>query len=119
MGYWIADWADSPKVASWSLRQGDLFVSTYFITKTNQRVNAFITNNYSKSTMMDKGSKSYRNNYFDFQVYLRTCVQIPTPIATVVSQNVANKSCLVCVKSEKYAFLASLRPVGIHETRKS
>ena len=31
-------------------------------------------------------------------------------IPAVVSQNFTNKSCLVCVKSEKYASLVTLRP---------
>ena len=30
--------------------------------------------------------------------------------ACVLSQNFTDKSCLVCVKSEKYAFLVSLKP---------
>ena len=32
------------------------------------------------------------------------------PIPAVVSQNVTNKSCLVCVKSKKYASWVTLRP---------
>ena len=49
------------------------------------------------------------NNYIKFHVCLSICkklVQIPA----VVSQNVTNKSCLICVKSEKYAFWVTLRP---------
>ena len=34
------------------------------------------------------------------------------PIPEVVAQNVTNKICLVCVKSEKYAFLVTTRPLG-------
>ena len=34
------------------------------------------------------------------------------PILAVISQNVNNKSCLLCVQSEKYAFWVTLRPVG-------
>ena len=33
------------------------------------------------------------------------------PIPAVVSKNGNDKSCLVCVKSEKYAFLVTLRPL--------
>ena len=53
------------------------------------------------------------NNYFDFHVCLsfrrrpsvrRPCVRKITQIPAIVSQNVTNKSCLVCVISEKYAF---------------
>ena len=58
------------------------------------------------------------NNYFDFNVclsFLRPCVFRPcvrklAPIPAVVSQNVTNKSCLVCAMSEKYAFWVTLRP---------
>ena len=32
-----------------------------------------------------------------------------TPISAVVSQNITNKSCLVCVKNEKYAFWVNLK----------
>ena len=37
------------------------------------------------------------------------CVQKLAQIPAVVSKNIANKSCLVCVKSEKYAFWVFLR----------
>ena len=60
------------------------------------------------------------NNYFDFHV----CLSIRTsfchsgrysqrlaPFPAVVWQNVTNKSCLVCVKSEKYTFLVTTRPL--------
>ena len=65
----------------------------------------------------------YLNNYFDFHVCLsilplsvRSSVRpvlsakklTSTPAS--VSQNVTKKSCLVCVKSEKYASLVTLRP---------
>ena len=57
----------------------------------------------------------YLNNYFDFHVGLsfrvsvrRLCVRKLAPIPAVVSQNVTNKSCLVCVISEKYALLVTL-----------
>ena len=51
------------------------------------------------------------NNYFDFHVCLSirgSVVLVPSPqkltsIPASVSQNVINKSCLLCVKSEKYA----------------
>ena len=32
-----------------------------------------------------------------------------------ISQSVTNNRCLVCVKCEKYAFLATFRPPGVHE----
>ena len=38
------------------------------------------------------------------------CVQKLAQIPVVVSQNVTNKKCLVCVMSEKYASWVSLRP---------
>ena len=41
---------------------------------------------------------------------VRPCVQKLTPIPAVVSQNVTNNSCLVCLMSEKYAFWVTLRP---------
>ena len=34
------------------------------------------------------------------------------PILAVVSQNVTNKICLVCVWSEKYSLWVTLRPLG-------
>ena len=40
-----------------------------------------------------------------------------TPFPAVFSQNVTNKSCLVCVKSEKYAFGVTLRPQLDHYHR--
>ena len=59
------------------------------------------------------------NNYFDFHVCLSfrppsaavcACVRKLALIPSVVLQNVTNKSCLVCVKSEKYESLVTLRP---------
>ena len=59
------------------------------------------------------------NNYFDFHVCLSIslpssvrlpCVRNLTPLPAVLSQNVTNKSFLVCVKSEKYAYWVTLRP---------
>ena len=60
------------------------------------------------------------NNYFDFHVclsihpFVRSSVVLSpqklTSIPASVSQNVTNKSCLVCVKSEKYASWVTLRP---------
>ena len=38
------------------------------------------------------------------------CHTYEFPIPAVKSQNVINKSCLVCVKSEKYASWVTLRP---------
>ena len=55
---------------------------------------------------------SHLINYFDFQVCLSIClcVQKEAPFPAVLSQNVTNKSCLVCVMSEKYASWVTLRP---------
>ena len=57
------------------------------------------------------------NDYFDLHVCLsirlsvfRPCVRNLTPLSPVLSQNVTNKSCLVCVMSEKYASWVTLRP---------
>ena len=67
----------------------------------------------------------YLNNYFNFHVCLSIrvpCSVVPsvrgsgsvrlnlTSIPASVSQNVTNKSCLVSVKSEKYASWVTLRP---------
>ena len=41
---------------------------------------------------------------------VRPCVRKITQIPAVLSQNVTNKSCLVCVMSETYAFWVTLRP---------
>ena len=57
------------------------------------------------------------NNYFDFHVcpsIRLPCVRNLTPLSVVLSQNVTNKSCLVCVKSEKYASWVTLRPQWNH-----
>ena len=40
------------------------------------------------------------------------CVQKLAPFFAVVLQNVTDKSCLVCVKSEKQAFKVTLRVLG-------
>ena len=60
------------------------------------------------------------NNYFDFHVCLsirssvrssvRLCVRKLAQFSAVLSQNVTKKSCLVCDKSEKYAFWITLTP---------
>ena len=66
------------------------------------------------------------NNYFNFHVRLSFRLRPPsvlrpssvrppsvrklTSIPAVVQQNVTNKSCLVCVISEKYTFWVTLRP---------
>ena len=64
----------------------------------------------------------YLNNYFNLNVCLSilglsdVCLSVSRTyefvIPAVRSQNVTNKSCLVCVKSEKYAFLVTLRFLG-------
>ena len=41
---------------------------------------------------------------------VRASVRKLAQIPAVVSENVTNKSCLVCVMSEKYAFWVTLRP---------
>ena len=46
---------------------------------------------------------------------IRACVRRPsvrkiTQIPAVVSQNVTNKSCLVCAMSKKYSFWVTFRP---------
>ena len=41
---------------------------------------------------------------------MRACVRKLGQISTVISQNVTNKSCFACIKSEKYAFLVTLTP---------
>ena len=43
---------------------------------------------------------------------VRPCVRKLTPVSAVGSQNVTNRSFLVSVKSEKYAFWVTLRPLG-------
>ena len=53
------------------------------------------------------------HRYFNFHICL-SIQQRPNyefSIPEVVSQTVTNKSCLVCVKSEKYAFLVTTRPL--------
>ena len=77
-------------------------------------------------------SNSNLNNYFNLHFCLSIrpsvpCVQKLTPVSAVRSQNVTNRSFLVSVKSEKYAFWVIHRPFGsmnqgkvkIHELRDS
>ena len=64
------------------------------------------------------------HNYFNLHVCpsfrrrrrrRRRCRRRPTfdfQISAVISESVTNKSCLICVKSEKYAFLGTTRPLG-------
>ena len=63
--------------------------------------------------------KTNLNNCFDFHIRLffrhpsAVCcpsVRKITQIPDIASQNVTNKSCLVCAISEKYAFWVTLRP---------
>ena len=63
--------------------------------------------------------EQHLNNYFDFHVRLsmvpsvrsvRPCVRKLTSIPAEVLQKVTNKSCLVCVKSKKYASWVTIRP---------
>ena len=55
--------------------------------------------------------KEVLHNHFNIYVNILslTC-PVTSPIPDVVSQNFTNKSCLVCVKSEKYACWVTLRP---------
>ena len=63
-------------------------------------------------------STLYLHNYFDLHVcpfIQRRWCRRPTfefQIPAVVSQSVTNKSCLVCVKSRKYASLETRRSLG-------
>ena len=56
------------------------------------------------------------NNYFRLHVCLSLCPSVHTShfhffqFPAVVSQNVTNKSCLACVKNEKYAPWVIIRP---------
>ena len=50
--------------------------------------------------------KSQKSSKF----WAKKCHTMEFPIPAVLSQNVTNKSFLVCVKSEKYASLVTLRP---------
>ena len=56
------------------------------------------------------------NRYFDHHVCSSVCHVAPVTfkfsIPAVVPQHESYKSCLVCVNSEKYRFLATLRPLG-------
>ena len=61
--------------------------------------------------------EQHLNNYFDFHVCLsiRPSVRVPcvrnlTPLPAVLSQNIFYKSCLVCIKCEKYTSWVTLRP---------
>ena len=56
----------------------------------------------------DRKFIEYLHNYFN----THTACPVTLPISEVVSQTVTNKSYVVCVKSEKYAFLLTLRPLG-------
>ena len=75
------------------------------------------------SSPLCKMLNTYLNNYFDFHVCLSIRLSVVpsvrgsgsvrpnlTSIPASVTQNVTNKSCLVCVKSEKYASWVALKP---------
>ena len=74
-----------------------------------------------KNNVFQAPIKRNINNYFNFHVYLpfrrlcvrpsiRLCVRKLAPIPTVVSQNVTNKSFLVCAMGEKYTFWSPTDP---------
>ena len=61
--------------------------------------------------------KANLHNYFNLHVCpsFRRRRRRPTfvfPIPAVVLQSVTDKSCLICVKSKRYAFLVTTRPLG-------
>ena len=64
------------------------------------------------------------NNYFNLHICVHLsfhplicpCVRKLAPIPAVVSQNVSNKSCLVCINNENYAFWVNVRTLRQGET---
>ena len=89
---------------------------------TNIMSNGNIINHFKWSQRYVVTPVDYLNNYFDFHVRLsiRPSVRpfvrlVPSAQKLIskpasVSQNVTNKSCMIHVKSEKYASLVTLRP---------
>ena len=78
---------------------------------------------YSKHLSSRHDLGTHLDNYFNFHVCLSIrpsvpsvssilCVQKLIPVYAVGSQNVTNRSFLLSVKSEKYAFWVTLRPLG-------
>ena len=57
-----------------------------------------------------------------FHFCLKACEVCHTfdfPIYAVVLQDITNESCLVCIKSEKYVFWVTIRPLGSMKRDKS
>ena len=81
-----------------------------------------IQNKKSNEKAHQNQNDTYLNNYFRLHVCLSVRPSVRTYVRTshfhffripaVVSQNVTNKSCLACVKSEKYVVWVTLRPLG-------
>ena len=56
----------------------------------------------------------YSNNYFDLHICLSFQLFVSHfRVPAVISQDVTDKSCLGCDKSEIYAFWVTLRPLGL------
>ena len=74
-------------------------------------------NEWGSPLRMKSDGKCHLHNCFNLHVCpsFRRRRRRPTfnfQIPAVVSQSVTNESCLICVKSEKYSFLGTTRPLG-------
>ena len=66
--------------------------------------------------LVQSNFKPNLHNYFNLHASLSFCLSFITlrlitlPIPAIVAQNFTNKSCLLCVQSENYAFFDTLKP---------
>ena len=87
---------------------------------THQTIKATTILEFGKTEIfMQNLAALHLHNYFVVHVCLsmrHKCwqhpVSVPISIPLDASQNVSNKSCLVCVKNEKYAYWVTFRPLG-------
>ena len=76
------------------------FVSGIFVTTLQRSTSELHLHNYFNLNVCPSFRRRRRRTTFNFQ------------IPAVVSQSVTNECCLICVKSEKYSFLGTTRPLG-------
>ena len=118
------DWLTSlifSALTSIELRSEQSYSNETLGTRSYMYIQHILTTNPSKWIIWfhKKMSKLvHLHNYFNLHVcpsFRRRRRRRPTfdfQIPAVVSQSVTNKSCLICVDSEKYALLVTTKPLG-------
>ena len=91
-----------------------VYGSPILLTLVARRSSRFAGTRFLKRGANYKGKNLH--NYFNLHVcpsfWRRRRPTFNFQIPAVVSQSVTNESCLICVKSEKYSFLGTTRPLG-------